>query len=71
MRRVLLHLPAGVVKRLNADVLKAMQAPDVRERIARMDIETVGSTPAQCDAFLREQIQTWGRIMRASGAKAG
>ena len=62
--------PAAVVKRLNADVLKAMQAADVRERIAQMDIEAVGSTPAQCDAFLRTQIETWGSIVRASGAKA-
>lgn len=63
--------PAVVIKRLNADVVKAMQAAEVRERIAQMDIESIGSTPAQCDAFLREQIQTWGRIVRASGAKAG
>jgi tripartite-type tricarboxylate transporter receptor subunit TctC len=63
--------PATVVKRLNADVLKAMQAADVRERIAQMDVEAVGSTPAQCDAFLRAQIETWGSIVRASGATAG
>ncbi|MGH8647849.1 MAG: tripartite tricarboxylate transporter substrate binding protein [Burkholderiales bacterium] len=63
--------PDAVVKRLNADVLKAMQAADVRERIAQMDIEAVGSTPAQCEAFLRAQIETWGGIVRASGAKAG
>jgi len=48
-----------------------MQAAEVRERIAQMGIESVGSTPAQCDAFLRAQIETWGRIVRASGAKAG
>jgi tripartite-type tricarboxylate transporter receptor subunit TctC len=36
-----------------------MQAAEVRERIAQMDIESVGSTPAQCDAFLRAQIETW------------
>jgi tripartite-type tricarboxylate transporter receptor subunit TctC len=63
--------PAAVVKQINADVLKAMQVTDVRERIAQMDVEPVGSTPAQCDAFLRAQVETWGRIVRASGAKAG
>ena len=61
--------PAAIVKKLNADVLKAMQATDVRERLAQMDVEPVGSTPAQCDAFLRAQIETWGSIVRASGAK--
>ena len=63
--------PAAVVKQLNSSVLKAMQAPDVRERIVQMDMEAVGSTPAQCEAFLREQIQIWAKIVRASGARAG
>jgi len=63
--------PADVVKRINADVVNAMQAAEVRERLAQMDIEPAGSTPAQCEAFLRTEIETWGRIVRASGAKAG
>jgi tripartite-type tricarboxylate transporter receptor subunit TctC len=63
--------PAAVIKRLNADILKAMQTADVRERVAQMDIVAVGSSPAQCDAFLRAQIKIWGKIVRASGAKAG
>jgi tripartite-type tricarboxylate transporter receptor subunit TctC len=63
--------PAAVVKQLNADVLKVMQVADVRERLAQLDVEPVGSTPAQCDAFLRAQIETWGSIVRASGAKGG
>jgi tripartite-type tricarboxylate transporter receptor subunit TctC len=62
--------PAAIVKKLNADVLKAMQTAELRERMAQMDVEPVGSTPAQCDAFLRAQIETWGSIVRASGAKA-
>ena len=62
--------PSDVMKQLHATALKAMQAPDVRERIAQMDIEPVGSTPARCDAFLREQVAVWGKIVRASGARA-
>jgi tripartite-type tricarboxylate transporter receptor subunit TctC len=61
--------PDGLVRQLNADVVKAMQAPDVRERFVQMDIEPVGSAPAQCDAFLREQIAIWGKIVRAAGAR--
>jgi tripartite-type tricarboxylate transporter receptor subunit TctC len=61
--------PDPLVKQLNADVLKSMQAPDMRERFAQMDIEAVGSAPTQCDAFLREQIAVWGKIVRASGAR--
>jgi tripartite-type tricarboxylate transporter receptor subunit TctC len=61
--------PDALVKQLNAAVLKAMQAADVRERFTQMDIEPVGSAPAQCDAFLREQVAVWGKIVKASGAR--
>ena len=61
--------PEHLVKQLNADTLKAMQSPEVRERFVQMDIEPVGSAPAQCDAFLREQIAVWGKIVKLSGAK--
>ena len=47
-----------------------MQATDVRERFVQMDIEVVGSTSAQCDAFLREQVAVWGEIVKVSGARA-
>jgi tripartite-type tricarboxylate transporter receptor subunit TctC len=61
--------PESVIKQLNADVLKAVQSPEVRERFAQMGIESVGSAPAQCDAFLREQVAVWGKIVKQSGAK--
>ena len=62
--------PAALVKQLNADVVRAMRATSVRERMAQMDVEPVGSTPEQCAAFLREQVKLWGGIVRASGTRA-
>jgi tripartite-type tricarboxylate transporter receptor subunit TctC len=62
--------PDAVVRQIHADVVKAMHSPEVRERLTQMDIEPVGSSPAQCDAFLREQVATWGKIVKASGARA-
>jgi tripartite-type tricarboxylate transporter receptor subunit TctC len=61
--------PAAVLDRLNADVLKALQAPEVGARLAAADIEVVGSRPAQCDAFVREQVAVWGAIVKSSGAR--
>jgi len=57
------------LNKFNADVVKALQAPDVKARLAAADIEIVGSRPEQCDAFVREQIEVWGKIVKASGAK--
>ncbi len=61
--------PAAALNRLNADVVRALQAPDVRARLTAADIEIVGSRPEQCDAFIREQTAVWGAIVKASGAR--
>lgn len=61
--------PTTLVERINTAVLRAMQATTVRERMAQMAVEPIGSTSAQCDAFLRAQVATWGGIVRASGAR--
>ncbi len=62
--------PAAVMNKLNADVVKSLQAPDVRARLASADIEIVGSRPEQCDAFVKEQVAVWGAIVKSSGARA-
>ena len=61
--------PPAVINKLNADIVKSLQTPDVRARLAQADIEIVGSRPEQCDVFLREQIAVWGAIVKASGAR--
>lgn len=61
--------PAATMSKLNADIVKALQAPEVRARLAAADIEIVGSRPEQCDAFVREQVDVWGKIVKASGAR--
>ncbi len=61
--------PTAALNKFNVDVLKALQAPDVRARLAAADIEIVGSRPEQCDAFVREQVARWGVIVKASAAR--
>jgi tripartite-type tricarboxylate transporter receptor subunit TctC len=61
--------PAAALSRLNAEAVKAFQAPDVRKRLASADVEVIASRPAQCDAFIREQVAVWGGIVKASGAR--
>ncbi len=61
--------PPAVMSRLNAGALKALQSAEVRKRLVSADIEYVGSTPEQCDAFVREQVAVWGALVKASGAR--
>jgi len=61
--------PAASLNKLNADIVKSLQASDVKARLAAADIEIVGSRPEQCDAFVKEQVAVWGAIVKASGAR--
>lgn len=62
--------PAAAIQKLNSDALKVMQVSSVQERLVNMDVEPVGSTPERCNAFLREQVDRWGSIVRAVGVRA-
>jgi tripartite-type tricarboxylate transporter receptor subunit TctC len=66
--------PAGmspdVVQRLSAAILKAMDAPDVKERLRAMGME--GSpvrTPEQFTAFVDAERKLYARLVKQSGAK--
>ncbi len=62
--------PATVVARLNAEISRAFDAPDTRERLAQQGLEWKRNTPAEFAAFLRSEIVKWARAVKESGAKA-
>jgi tripartite-type tricarboxylate transporter receptor subunit TctC len=51
-------------------VQKALAAPDMKERLANLGNEPMFMSPAEFDAFLREEYATLGAVMRAAGVKA-
>ena len=66
--------PAGtspaIVSRLNAEVVKMLQAADVRERMLQQGAEPAPGTPAQFTQLIREDSVRWAKVIKASGAKA-
>lgn len=63
-------MPADIVRRLNAEVRRAMQAPDVRERIRPERIEP-GNLDAQAyTAFIAAELKRWTPVVKASGAQS-
>ena len=61
--------PKPIVGRLNADTVKILQMPDVKELLSRNGAEPVGSTPDQFTAFIRTEITKWARVVKESGAR--
>ncbi|MGZ5092329.1 MAG: Bug family tripartite tricarboxylate transporter substrate binding protein [Burkholderiales bacterium] len=61
--------PAEIVARLNAESVKALESAAVKERLAALGLETVGSSPADCAKFIQTEITKWTPIVKAAGAK--
>ena len=62
--------PAPVVAKLADAIARAMQSPNVRERVASLGGEIAALGPADTTRFVREQTELWGRVVRAGGIKA-
>lgn len=58
------NLPADIVKRLNAEFNKAIAAPDVKERLAKLGAEPVGGTPAQFAALVSQDSARWAKLIK-------
>jgi tripartite-type tricarboxylate transporter receptor subunit TctC len=61
--------PREIVAKLHAESVKAIAAPDIRDRMSAEGAEFVGDTPEHYAAFVKSEIVKWGRAVKASGAK--
>src|SRR5688572_2529911 len=62
-------IPREVLARLNAEINKILQMPDVRERFVNSGVEPVGGTSEKFGEHLRSEIVKWGKVVKASGAR--
>ncbi len=61
--------PRAIVDRLNAEAGKIMRTPETRDFFAAMGGEPTTSTVEQTVAFLRDEYQRWGTVIRSAGIK--
>ncbi len=58
------------VARLHAELVKALEAPDIHRRIVDDGSEPVGSSPEQFRDFMTADLAKWARLVKQSGAKS-
>jgi tripartite-type tricarboxylate transporter receptor subunit TctC len=61
--------PKPVLKRLHGELLRAIAAPDMRERLATAALEPAPTTPEQFRKMIAEELQRWSRVMKEAGIR--
>jgi len=62
--------PTAILDKLNAEMVKILGRPDVKERLAALAFTPVGDSREHFAAYIRSEIAKWGKAVKESGAKA-
>jgi tripartite-type tricarboxylate transporter receptor subunit TctC len=55
-----------IISKLHAEIVKTLQAPDMRETIAKDGAEPIGSTPEELAAYFRKEADKYAKVIRAA-----
>jgi tripartite-type tricarboxylate transporter receptor subunit TctC len=61
--------PRAIVERLNREFVRALNSPELRNRLMGLGAEPVGNTPEQYQAFVQNEIAKWDKVIKAAGIK--
>jgi tripartite-type tricarboxylate transporter receptor subunit TctC len=61
--------PKEAISRLHAESITAIKLRDVKERLDATGFEGIGTTPDEFGTFIRSEVEKWGKVVKASGAR--
>jgi tripartite-type tricarboxylate transporter receptor subunit TctC len=61
--------PDAIVSRLNAEIVRIVNQPDVRSRIIELGGEPVANSVAEFDAFQKAEMARWAKVIKQAGIK--
>jgi tripartite-type tricarboxylate transporter receptor subunit TctC len=62
--------PRAIVTKVNRDVVASLNLPEAKQALAAQGAEAVPNSPEEFTAFLKREIDKWGRVIKAAGIKA-
>jgi tripartite-type tricarboxylate transporter receptor subunit TctC len=61
--------PPDIVKRLNTEIVKIINSPDVQKKLLELGAEPVANSSEDFTAFVKTEVVKWGDVVKKSGAK--
>ena len=62
--------PKDRIAKLNDALVRAMKSPEMKQALDKIGQDPLWSTPEEFAAFLREETEKWGKVIKATGVKA-
>lgn len=62
--------PVDVVAKLHDEIVRILQTPEMKERLAQQGADPVGNTPEQFAAFIKSEMTKWAKVVKDSGITA-
>ncbi len=59
--------PREIIVKLNTELMKILQRPEVKARFTAEGIEALGGTPEEFGTYIKAEIERWGRVIKAAG----
>jgi tripartite-type tricarboxylate transporter receptor subunit TctC len=66
---VAMKTPRPVIERLNREFARALNAPDIKESLLRLGLESAPGTPEAFGAWMKSEYQKWGKLIREAGIR--
>lgn len=61
--------PKDVITRLHGEFSKQLNLQDIKDRLSAAGVDPIGTTPEEFGVYIRSEIEKWGKVVKASGAR--
>ena len=63
------RVPKPIVARLNSELVKLLNLPEMKERMAQFGVDAAASTPEELAAFVKSETVKWTKTVKDAGVK--